>query len=75
VRLDRPELGPLSPLVPRILVFAITELVAEEIRTGREDRLTELAPELVELIAKLLGGERQLARPTATAAGCSNSAG
>jgi hypothetical protein len=39
-RAEQPELDPLPELAPRALVFAITEIVAEEVRAGRSDRLT-----------------------------------
>jgi AcrR family transcriptional regulator len=57
-REQQPELRPLTPIVPRVLVFSITELVADEIRAGRSDRLEELAPELSGLIVRLLADEQ-----------------
>jgi hypothetical protein len=36
------------------LLVAVTELVAREVREGRVDRLTEMAPDVEELIAALL---------------------
>jgi len=63
-RVEQPKLEPLSPLVPRALVFAITEIVAEELRHGREDQLGELAPDLFRLLVRLLGDDE-----TARAAG------
>jgi AcrR family transcriptional regulator len=45
---------PVPRLVPRVLVIAITELIAEEVRAGRTDRLCELEDELVELMLRLL---------------------
>jgi len=56
-RLEQPELEPLSPLVPRALVFAITEIVAEEIRAGRAEQLVELHPQLFSLIVRLLADD------------------
>jgi AcrR family transcriptional regulator len=56
-REEQPELDPLSPIVPRALVFAITELVADEIRAGRTDRLEALCPELLGLIVRLLADD------------------
>ena len=56
-REQQPELGPLAPLVPRVLVFSITELVADEIRAGRSERLVELAPELSALVVRLLADD------------------
>jgi AcrR family transcriptional regulator len=53
-RAQHPELAPLPRLVPRMLVVAITELIAEEVRAGRTDRLSELEDELVELMLRLL---------------------
>lgn len=52
---ERGAVGPLPEIVPRVLVLAITELVAEEVRAGRQQRLTDLEDDLVALIAKLLG--------------------
>ena len=49
----RPQ-GGVPRLVPRMLVVAITELIAEEVRAGRTARLTELEDELVELMVRLL---------------------
>jgi AcrR family transcriptional regulator len=54
-RVQQPGLPPLAPIVPRMLVVATTELVAEEVRAGRVDRLDELEDELVALMTKLLG--------------------
>jgi AcrR family transcriptional regulator len=54
-RLRQPELAPLDPVVPRLLVVATTELVAEEVRAGRVDRLEELTEQLVAVMVKLLG--------------------
>ena len=56
-RREQPELGPLPDLVPRVLVYAFAELVAEEIRAGRLDTLTGLAPELGWLALRLLADD------------------
>src|SRR3954469_22084641 len=48
------DLPPLDPLVPRLLVVATTELVAEEVRAGRIDRLPELEDQLVAVMVRLL---------------------
>lgn len=56
-RAEQPELPPLSPIAPRILVLAITELVAEEVRAGRVQRLSELADDLAELAIRLLADD------------------
>ena len=54
-RVEQPELPPLAAVVPRILVLAITELVAEEVRAGRIDSLAELEDDVVDAAATLLG--------------------
>jgi AcrR family transcriptional regulator len=54
-RVQQPDLPPLDPVVPRLLVVATTELVAEEVRAGRVDRLEELTDQLVGVMVKLLG--------------------
>jgi AcrR family transcriptional regulator len=56
-RAEQPELGPLSDLVPRVLVVAITELVAEEVRAGRASDLTDLAEEIALLAIRLLADD------------------
>jgi AcrR family transcriptional regulator len=53
-RAQDPGLPPLRPLATRAVVLAVTELVAEEVRAGRADRLEDLEDELVALIATLL---------------------
>ncbi len=57
-----PSLAPLDPLVPRVIVISITELVAEEVRAGRLDRLGELAAPLTRLVVRLLADDRTAAR-------------
>jgi AcrR family transcriptional regulator len=52
-RLARPD-GDLPPLVPRLLVVSITELVAEEVRAGRTERLPEIEDDLVDVMVRLL---------------------
>lgn len=54
---EQPELPPLPQLAPRALVFAITEIVAEQIRAGGGERLTELTDELFELMVRLLADD------------------
>jgi len=56
-REQQPELPALSPLVPRMLVVATTELVAEEVRRGHTGQLAELADELVFLMVGLLADD------------------
>jgi AcrR family transcriptional regulator len=56
-RAEQPELGPLGDFVPRVLVLAITELVAEEVRSKRTSRLTELAEDVALLAIRLLADD------------------
>lgn len=56
-RAEQPELGPLSELVPRMLVLAITELVAQEVREGRTAQLVGLSEELAFLAVRLLADD------------------
>jgi AcrR family transcriptional regulator len=56
-RAEQTALPRLSPLAPRVLVTAITEIVGQEIRAGRGDRLPDLEDELVHLVVRLLGDE------------------
>ena len=56
-RREQPDLPPLSPLVPRLLVVATTELIAEEARAGPSDRLTELQDDLLFTMIKLLADD------------------
>ena len=53
-RAEQPLLPPLPPLAPRLLVMAITELIAQEVREGRGEALMELEDELVRFIVKTL---------------------
>jgi AcrR family transcriptional regulator len=53
-RAEQPLLPPLPPLAPRLLVMAITELIAQEVREGRVDALMELEDELVRFIVQTL---------------------
>jgi AcrR family transcriptional regulator len=57
-RAQEPDLPPLGPLATRAIVLGVTEIIAEEVRAGRTDRLTGLEDELVELIVLLLTGAR-----------------
>jgi AcrR family transcriptional regulator len=56
-RAEQPELGPLGDVVPRVLVLAITELVAEEVRAGRTAKLTELSDDVALLAIRLLADD------------------
>jgi AcrR family transcriptional regulator len=53
-RAEQPLLPPLPPLAPSLLVMAITELIAQEVRMGRLDSLLELEDVLVRFIVKAL---------------------
>jgi AcrR family transcriptional regulator len=53
-RAEQPLLAPLPPLAPRMLVMAITELVAQEVRNGRVAKLPELEDMLVRFVVKAL---------------------
>ena len=61
-RIEQPELAPLDELTPRILVLAITELVAEEVRAGRTAQLTELSEQVALLGIRLLADDATAAR-------------
>ena len=66
-RAEQPDLPPLSPIVPRALVLAITGLVTEEVAAGRTDRLHELEDDVARLAIRLLADDATAAR-AATAA-------
>lgn len=66
-RAEQPGLPALRPLTLRMLVAAVTEIVAQETRAGRLDQLMDLAEDLVYLIVKMLADE-------ATADRCSQAA-
>jgi AcrR family transcriptional regulator len=53
-RADQPGLAPLPEIAPRVLVLAITELVAEEVRAGRAEALPALEDDVVLIATKLL---------------------
>lgn len=64
-RAEQPELPPLPDLVPRVLVLAITELIAGEVRGGRIARLRGLEDDLVFLAMKLLADDATALRVVA----------
>jgi len=64
-RAEQPDLAPLHDAVPRVLVLTITELVAEEVRAGRTDRLEELETDLLFLAVKLLADDATAQRAVA----------
>jgi AcrR family transcriptional regulator len=53
-RTEQPLLPALPPLAPRMLVMAITELVSQEVRKGRVDKLPELEDMVVRFVVKAL---------------------
>jgi AcrR family transcriptional regulator len=57
-RAEQPELPPLPPLAARWLVASVIEIVAQEVRAGRLDSLSELEDELLFLIVKTLADDR-----------------
>jgi AcrR family transcriptional regulator len=65
-RAEQPGLPPLDEIVPRALVLAITELVAEEVRAGNIDRLGDLEGEIAQLGLKLLANEAAAERALAS---------
>jgi AcrR family transcriptional regulator len=69
-RAEHPSLRPLAALVPMVLVRAITEMVAAEVRAGRTERLGDLENDLVFIAVKLLADDATAAR--AVPAGNSN---
>lgn len=56
-RSEQPGLPSLELLIPRVLVLTITELVTEEVRAGRSDRLTELEHQIARLAIRLLADD------------------
>jgi AcrR family transcriptional regulator len=65
-RAEQPELPPLPRLIPRVLVLAITELIAEEVRAGRTAQLTDLDEEIALLAIKLLADDQTARQATAS---------
>lgn len=53
-RRQHPELPPLPALTARVMAAGITEVVAQEIRAGRVDRLVDLEPELTAFVTRTL---------------------
>ena len=53
-RAENADLPPLPPLATRLLVLGITELIGEESRAGRGERLHELRDELIAHIETVL---------------------
>jgi len=61
-RAEPPDLPALSPLVPRLLVVSITELIAEEVRAGRAESLDGLQEELAHFAVRMLSDDATAAR-------------
>jgi AcrR family transcriptional regulator len=74
-RAEQPELGPLAEIVPRVLVLAITELVAEEVRGGAVERLGELEHDIADLAMRLLADEATTERVLAAHATAARGSG
>jgi AcrR family transcriptional regulator len=53
-RAEQPLLPAVPPLAPRMLVMAITELIAQEVRNGRVEKLPELEDMVVRFVVKAL---------------------
>lgn len=53
-RAEQPLLPPLPELAPRMLVMAITELIAMEVRNGRVEKLPKLEEMIVRFVVKAL---------------------
>lgn len=66
IRKVNPKIEPLPKRVPRMLVIAITEIVADEIRAGRLGQLSALEDDLMFLIVRLLHGGRPKATDNAS---------
>jgi AcrR family transcriptional regulator len=52
-----PELPPLRPRAVALLVYAITELIAQEWRAGRGDALVTLHDDIVDHAVRMLAGD------------------
>lgn len=66
-RHEQPKLPPLPRLAVPLLVRAITEIVATEVRAGRLGELAELEDELVFFIVKTLADDRTAERAVSRA--------
>jgi AcrR family transcriptional regulator len=54
---EQPDLPALPAIVPRVLVLAITELIADEVRSGRAAELDGLRDELILLTVRLVADD------------------
>jgi AcrR family transcriptional regulator len=63
-RVEQPELPPLWPPATRVIVHAVTELVAEQVAAGNTDHLVDLEDDLIFLMLLLLADEATARRAT-----------
>ncbi len=61
-RAEQPDLQPLGAHTARLIVLAVTELVAGEVRAGRLDQLEWLEDELFAFIVRLLADDKTVPR-------------
>jgi AcrR family transcriptional regulator len=64
-RSEQPGLPPLSPVMTRVLVVAITDMVTERIRAARTESLDQLEHEIARLAIRLLADDATAARALA----------
>lgn len=57
IRREQPDMPPLPNFVPRVLVHALLELVAAEVRAGRTDYLTEIEDTAMFITTKFLAND------------------
>lgn len=57
IRREQPGLPPLPDFVPRVLVYALLELVAAEVRAGRTEHLTDIEDTAMFVTIKLLADD------------------
>jgi AcrR family transcriptional regulator len=57
IRREHPELPPLPEFVPRVLVYALIEMVAAEVRAGRTEQLTGIEDAAMFVTIKLLADD------------------
>jgi hypothetical protein len=57
IRRENPSLPPMPDFVPRVLVYALLELVAAEVRAGRTGRLTQIEDASLFVTVKLLADD------------------
>jgi AcrR family transcriptional regulator len=59
-RQQQPELAPLRPCATRLLVGAVTELIAQEVTAGRTATLGSLEPDIVWFVTRLIAEPESL---------------